>query len=61
MRRLFECFVKEKSGTTAIEYALIGTLVSVSIIAGAMSLGNAVGNQFQDLSNHLSNAQNAHK
>lgn len=59
--KFFECFAKDKTGTTAIEYGLIGTLISVSIIAGAMTLGNTVGNQFQGLADKMNNAQNAHK
>ena len=39
MLALLGRFLRDRSGTTAIEYALIGTLVSVAIIIGAGALG----------------------
>jgi pilus assembly protein Flp/PilA len=42
MRRKLIKFIENQSGATAIEYALIGALVSVAIILGATSLGNAL-------------------
>ena len=44
-------FIKCESGATAIEYALIGALVSVAIVGGAGSLGNSVNSSFQNASN----------
>jgi len=44
-------FMKCESGATAIEYALIGALVSVAIVGGAGSLGNSVNSSFQNASN----------
>lgn len=60
MLKIFECFVKDESATTAIEYGLIGTLISVSIIAGAMTLGNTLEDQFQGFADKMNAAQNAH-
>ncbi len=40
MRDLLRRFVADQSGATAIEYALIGTLVSAAIIGGAVALGS---------------------
>ena len=39
MLALLGCFLRDRSGATAIEYALIGTLVSVAIVVGAGALG----------------------
>jgi pilus assembly protein Flp/PilA len=41
-------FVRDDSGATAIEYALIGTGVAVAIIAAVNSLGTAVNDLFFD-------------
>ncbi|WP_394691251.1 Flp family type IVb pilin [Hoeflea sp.] len=60
MLKILECFIKDESGATAIEYGLIGTLISVSIIAGAMTLGNTLENEFQSLADKMNDAQNAH-
>jgi len=49
MRALLTRFAKDRSGATAIEYALIGTLISVAIIVGAIALGNALDATYQGL------------
>ena len=36
-------FVRDRSGVTAIEYALIAGIVVVGIVAGVTSLGDSVG------------------
>ena len=40
--------LRDESGATAIEYALIGTGVAVAIIAAVNSLGTAVNDLFFD-------------
>lgn len=42
MRKLLERFLKDRSGATAIEYALIVALVGIAIIGGARLLGSQV-------------------
>ena len=39
-------FLKDETGATAIEYALIATLIAVALIAGATTLGNKVEDSF---------------
>ena len=39
-------FLKDETGATAIEYALIATLIAVALIAGATTLGNEIGDSF---------------
>jgi len=53
MTKLFARFVKDESGATAIEYGLIAALLSVALITGASTLGNALDNQFSDLATAL--------
>lgn len=36
-------------GVAAIEYALIASLIALSIIVGVANLGGAVGNQFNEV------------
>jgi pilus assembly protein Flp/PilA len=36
-----------RAGATAIEYGLIASLVSISIIAGATAVGTTLGEYFQ--------------
>ncbi len=56
MIMLLRQILRSKGGATAIEYGLIGMLISVSIIAGAMLVGNNVENLFNPVGSDLSNA-----
>lgn len=42
-------FLRCESGATAIEYAFIAVLISISIIFGAAAIGNGVGNSFNNV------------
>lgn len=55
MRGLACKFLEDESGATAIEYALIGTLISVAIMVGAGAVGNAVNNLFMKSGNAMTN------
>ncbi|HWU61630.1 MAG TPA: Flp family type IVb pilin [Ensifer sp.] len=46
LRRL----LKDRSGATAIEYGLIGVLLSIAIIAGVRQVGSAIGTTFNNVS-----------
>jgi len=46
-------FIKDDEGVTAIEYALIASLIAVVIIVGAGTVGNAVENKFCIISNKI--------
>ncbi len=56
MTNLFARFIKDESGATAIEYGLIAALISVALITGATTLGNALNTQFKNLSTKLNYA-----
>jgi pilus assembly protein Flp/PilA len=58
MTKLFARFVKDESGATAIEYGLIAALISVALITGATTLGNALNNQFDQISGELNYTSN---
>lgn len=53
MTKIFARFLKDESGATAIEYGLIAALISVALIAGAMTLGGALNNQFTNIAGKL--------
>lgn len=42
----FLAFLRDESGATAIEYVLIGSLISLACIAGASAIGTAISSQF---------------
>jgi len=50
---IFNRFVKDESGATAIEYGLIAALVSVAIIAVLGTLGDNLKATFQTVSDQL--------
>jgi pilus assembly protein Flp/PilA len=54
MTKLFASFAKDESGATAIEYALLASLVAIAIIAAATGLGSKIKGS-------LGNAANAMK
>jgi pilus assembly protein Flp/PilA len=56
MTSLLARFVNDESAATAIEYALIATLVSVAIIVGATALGGTLNSVFQGISDTMSPA-----
>lgn len=51
-------FVSDESGATAIEYGLIGALVSVAAIIAMTALGGNLETLFTEVSGYLSNAAN---
>ena len=42
-----------RTGATAIEYALIASLISIAAIAGMQNLGGKLNTMFGNVSNHL--------
>ncbi|WP_181704647.1 Flp family type IVb pilin [Chthonobacter rhizosphaerae] len=53
MKTLFQRFIKNESGATAIEYGLIASLIAVAIITAASTLGTEVGQTFKKVSDEL--------
>jgi len=52
-RSLIGRFASDRTGATAIEYALIATLISVAIVLGATALGGQLGVVFQGLADKV--------
>jgi pilus assembly protein Flp/PilA len=53
MTNLFNRFVKDESGATAIEYGLIAALVAVAIITALTTLGTKLTGTFGNVSAKL--------
>jgi pilus assembly protein Flp/PilA len=51
--RFVEKFMKDESGATASEYALLLTFIAVIIIAGATALGTAINGQLTAVSKQV--------
>jgi pilus assembly protein Flp/PilA len=49
-----KAFLVNESGATAIEYALIASLVAVAIIAAVSSLGKKLQKTFNEVASNLS-------
>ncbi|MDR3180266.1 MAG: Flp family type IVb pilin [Holosporaceae bacterium] len=45
--------IRDSKGATAIEYALIASLISVVAIAGMKLIGNTIGQKFNEISNDM--------
>jgi pilus assembly protein Flp/PilA len=53
MKNLLARFVKDESGATAIEYALIAAGIGVAIIAAVNALGTAISGKFTSITTSL--------
>ncbi len=53
MRDLFSTFLKDDSGATAIEYALIAAFIALMVIAAATSIGTELKATFTDVDDGL--------
>ena len=49
MKALFQRFVKDESGVTAIEYGLIAGLISVVILVAVTAIGTSLQGLFQTI------------
>ena len=49
----FKAFVAEESGATAIEYALIASLIAIAIVTILGSLGTRLSQEFSEVSSAL--------
>ncbi len=58
-RRRVSTFLADESGPTAVEYTVMLSLVAVSCIGAAISLGGAAADTFSDTSSKLANAVSA--
>jgi pilus assembly protein Flp/PilA len=54
---LFNRFIRDESGATAIEYGLIAALIAVACITMMTTLGTELGKKFTKVSDTLKNAQ----
>ncbi len=50
MNKYFQAFVSNESGATAIEYALIASLIAIAIIGGVTALGTRLSQEFSEVS-----------
>ncbi|RFC64981.1 Flp family type IVb pilin [Fulvimarina endophytica] len=56
MSKMFSRFLKNESGATAIEYALIAGLMAVVCISAITALGTTMENTFETIKNALAPA-----
>jgi len=56
MKKLFVRFLKDQSGVTAIEYGLIGGLISIVILASTTSIGSSIQGLFNTIATDLAGA-----
>jgi pilus assembly protein Flp/PilA len=50
MTKRITAFLSNDSGATAIEYALIASLIAVAIIGGVTALGTRLSQEFSEVS-----------
>ncbi len=50
---MWKRFITDNRATTAIEYALIASLIALLVIGGATSIGNKTNTQLQSISSEF--------
>lgn len=53
MNKLVSRFIKDESGATAIEYALIAAGIAIAIISAVNGVGTAISGKFTTISSSL--------
>ena len=53
MSKSLQAFLGDDSGATAIEYALISSLIALVLIGALTALGTQLGNEFNEVSSAL--------
>jgi pilus assembly protein Flp/PilA len=53
MLRAIGSFIANESGATAIEYALLSSLIAVALISALTSLGTKLSSEFHEVSSAL--------
>lgn len=46
-------FLRDESGATAIEYALIAGIISLAIVSGATNVGGSLTNTYDNVGNQF--------
>jgi len=53
MRKMFQEFLTDEGGATAIEYGLIAALIAVAIVSGVTAVGTKLSTTFDSVSTGL--------
>jgi pilus assembly protein Flp/PilA len=59
IKTLAYLFVREEDGATMIEYALLAVLIAMVVAIAALTLGQAISNQFNKVSTCLNTPSSA--
>jgi pilus assembly protein Flp/PilA len=54
--KFVNCFLKDESGATAIEYGLIAALIAVAIVTALTALGGQLSSTFDSIKTTIGNA-----
>jgi len=53
MQKLFQNFITDENGASAIEYGLIAALIAVAIISGVSAVGSKLSTSFDTVQTSL--------
>jgi pilus assembly protein Flp/PilA len=57
---LARAFIREETGATMIEYALLAVLIAMIVAIAAITLGQAISNQFTKITSCVNSPSAAH-
>jgi pilus assembly protein Flp/PilA len=60
IRALVRSFVTEETGAAMIEYALLAVLIAMVVAIAAITLGQAISNQFGKISTCINSPSSTH-
>ena len=58
LKRIFSLFTGDRNGATAIEYGLIASLISVTIIGAVYAVGTEVSEDFNYIASNVETSNN---
>jgi Flp pilus assembly pilin Flp len=60
IRRLAHAFISDDQGAAMVEYALLAVLIAMVVALAALTLGQAISNQFNKVSTCVNTPSSAH-
>jgi Flp pilus assembly pilin Flp len=58
--RLARVFIRSEDGAAMVEYALLGVLIAMVVAIAALTLGQAISNQFNKVSTCINTPSSGH-
>ena len=51
--RMLKCLCTDQKGASAVEYAIVASLIAVAVLGGIATLGSKTGNMYNGVQNSM--------